>query len=91
MRETLGTAQCKDAHAGSSEGVMNPEARPFGLFLAQKKGYSTGTALLFPLSCPVRVAQEQHCTSFVKGQSFKATPASLYDTAFLFLDVLRRF
>ena len=91
MRETLDMAQCKDAHAGSSEGVMNPEAQPSGLFLAQKEGCSTGTALLFPLSCLVCVAQKQHCTGFVKGQPFKATPASLYDTAFLVLDVLRGF
>lgn len=84
-------AQCKDAHAGSNEGVTNPEARPFGLFLAQKKGCSTDRDLLFPLFCLVCVAHKQHCTGFVKGQSFKGTPAAVYAAAFMVLDVLRRF
>jgi len=61
MREILDMAQCKDAHAGSTKGVMNPEALQFGLFLAQKKGYSTGTAFLFPL---VFVAQKFVCFKF---------------------------
>lgn len=76
-------AQCEDARAVSSEGVMNLEAGPFGLLLAQQEGDSTGTALLCPLSCLVQVAQKQHCTGFVKGQTSKAAPASSHGTAFL--------
>lgn len=70
---------------------MNPEAWPFGLFLPWKQHYSTGTALIFPLSCLVCVAQKHCCTSFVKGPSFRAAPASVSDAAFLVLEVLRRF